>query len=88
MKVQAQISLYPLRRPGLAEPIGRFVELLRQEGLDVEVGPMSTEVTGDSKVLFARLAEAFEDATRHGDVVLLLKVSNTCPSEANWPENA
>ena len=76
MKVQAQISLYPLRRPGLAEPIGRFVELLRQGGLNVEVGPMSTQVTGDSKLLFARLTEAFEDATSHGDIVLLLKISN------------
>ena len=82
MKVQAQISLYPLRRPGLAEPIGRFVELLRQEGLNVEVGPMSTQVTGDSKVLFASLAEAFEDAAQRGDIVLLLKVSNACPAKA------
>ena len=79
MKVQAQISLYPLRSSELGEPIRRFVELIRQEGLDVEVGPMSTQVTGDSELLFARLAEAFEDASQRGDMVLLLKVSNACP---------
>ena len=79
MKVQAQISLYPLRRPDLAEPITRFIQQLGRDGLNINVGPMSTQVTGDSKVLFARLAEAFEDAAGRGDVVLLLKVSNACP---------
>ncbi len=79
MKVQAQISLYPLRTPDLAEPITRFVQQLERDGLDINIGPMSTQVTGDSNVLFARLAEAFEDAASHGDVVLLLKVSNACP---------
>ena len=82
MKVQAQISLYPLRRPDLAEPITRFVQQLGRDGLDIEVGPMSTEITGDSKVLFAKLAEAFEDAAGRGDMVLLLKVSNACPAKA------
>ena len=79
MKVQAQVSLYPLRSSELGEPIRRFVELIRQQGLAVEIGPMSTQITGDSKVLFASLAEAFEDTAGHGDVVLLLKVSNACP---------
>ena len=80
MKVQAQISLYPLRTSDLAEPITRFVQQLGRDGLDIEVGPMSTQVTGDSKVLFARLAEGFEDAAGRSDVVLLLKVSNSCPA--------
>ena len=79
MRVQAQISLYPLRRPDLAEPITRFVELIRKQGLDVEISPMSTQVTGDSKALFAGLSEAFQDAAGRGNVVLLLKVSNACP---------
>ena len=80
MKVQAQISLYPLRRSELREPIARFVQQLGRDGLDIDVGPMSTQVTGDSKVLFARLAEAFEDAAERGDMVLLLKISNSCPA--------
>lgn len=79
MKVQAQISLYPLRRLDLAEPITRFVQQLGQAGLDINIGPMSTQLTGDSKVLFSRLAEAFEDAAGRGNIVLLLKVSNACP---------
>ena len=80
MKVQAEIRLYPLRTSDLGEPIGRFVELLRQEGLDVDIGPLSTQVIGDSKVLLAALAEAFQDAAERGDMVLLLKVSNSCPT--------
>ncbi len=82
MKVQAQISLYPLRTPDLGEPIGRFVESLCQAGLDVRVDSMSTEVTGDSELLFTTLGKAFRNAADHGDVVLLLKVSNACPAKA------
>ncbi len=83
MKVQAEISLYLLRRPHLGKPIDHFVEMLQEAGLNVKVGPMSTQVTGDSRVLFARLAEVFEDVASHGDVVLLSKISNSCPSEPN-----
>ena len=82
MKVQAEISLYPLRTPDLGEPIGRFVELLRQGGLDVDIGPLSTQIKADSEVLFSKLGEAFQDAARRGDVVLLLKVSNDCHAKA------
>jgi len=37
MKIQAEMSLYPLRTPTLAEPIKRFVRHLRQKNLEVEM---------------------------------------------------
>jgi len=30
MKVQAEVSLYPLRQKNLAKPVGRFCELLQK----------------------------------------------------------
>lgn len=83
MKAQVEISLYPLRTSNIGKPIGRSVELLRRNGLKVQVGPMSTQITADSNLLFAKLGGAFQDAASRGGVVLLSKVSNACASELN-----
>ncbi len=79
MKSQAQVSLYPLRRPTLMGPIDLFLERLRQAGLSVEIGPMSSHVSGESSDLFRALGEAFEVVARDSDVVLTVTVSNACP---------
>ena len=80
MKVQAEVSLYPLRTATLTGPIDDFVEHLRRAGLNVEIGPMGSRINGECKDLFRALGEAFEDAAGDGDAVLTVKVSNACPS--------
>ena len=79
MKVQAEISLYPLRQNELAKPIRQFIELLENNKLKVEPGPMSTLVTGDSQVVFESLRQAFEQLAKKYEVVMTAKVSNACP---------
>lgn len=79
MKVQAEISLYPLRRNELTKPIRQFVQFLKHNNLQVKTGPMSTFVMADSKVLFESLAGAFEQIAREYEVVLNVKLSNACP---------
>ena len=79
MKVQAEVSLYPLRTPDLAGGIDAFVEHLRAAGVGVSVGPLSSRVTGRCPELFRALGEAFEHAARGADAVLTIKVSNACP---------
>lgn len=81
MIVQAEISLYPLKRAGLARPIAEFVGHLRRRALEVETGPMSSIVTGESQTVFTALREAFDAAARQGPVVLCIKVSNACPRD-------
>jgi len=78
MNVQAEVSLYPLRAT-LTEPIESFLRRVREHGLEVTTGTMSSRVAGECKHLFAALGEAFEDAAGGGDVVLVVKVSNACP---------
>ena len=79
MKVQAEVSLYPLRTPALAGHVDGFIEHLRGTGLNVEVGPLSSRISGRCGELFRALGEAFEDAARGTDAVLTIKVSNACP---------
>ena len=80
MKVQAEVSLYPLRTATLMEPIDRFVKHLRRAGLNVQIGTMSSCINGECRHLLGALAEAFEDTGRNSDIVLVIKVANACPS--------
>lgn len=79
MKVQAEISLYPLRCDNLTEPIQQFVEGLKNNKMQVKVGSMSSLVAGDSKVVFENLLEGFEQLAEEYEVVLTVKISNACP---------
>jgi len=79
MKVQAEISLYPLRQNELVTPIRQFIQVLENKKLKVELGPMSTLVTGDSKVVFENLQKAFERLAEEYEVVMTAKISNACP---------
>jgi len=79
MKVQAEISLYPLRQNELTKPIQQFVQALESNKLKVELGPMSSLVTGDSQAVFENLQKAFEAVAKDYEVVLTAKISNACP---------
>ena len=79
MKIQAEISLYPLRCSDLTRPIRQFIELLENNKLKVELGPMSSLIAGDSQVVFESLREAFEQLAKEYEVVMTVKISNACP---------
>jgi uncharacterized protein YqgV (UPF0045/DUF77 family) len=79
MKVQAEVSLYPLRTASLSGAIDAFAGRVRRAGLSIETGPMSSRVAGECGGLFRALGEAFEAAGREAQVVLAVKVSNACP---------
>jgi uncharacterized protein YqgV (UPF0045/DUF77 family) len=79
MKVQAEISLYPLRQNELTKPIQQFIELLESNELKIEPGPMSTLVSGDSQIVFQNLQKAFERLADESEVVMTAKISNACP---------
>ena len=79
MKVQAEVSLYPLRQNDLTEPIQQFIKSLKNDNLDVKTGLMSSVISGDSKIVFQSLQKAFEQAAQKYEVVLTTKISNACP---------
>lgn len=79
MKVQAEVSLYPLRSRRLFGPVREFCQVLRSRGLHVETRSMSTFVVGESDRLFDALKEGFEVLARENAVVMDLTISNTCP---------
>ena len=85
MRVQVEVSLYPLRTEKLSEPINAFCRTLIQRGLDVESGPMSTHVSGKSSEVFDALRQAFNEVAQDYQVVLAMRMSNACPDNARAP---
>ena len=83
MKIQAEISLYPLRTSNLSKPIEEFLNTLRHKELEIESGPMSTLITGDSDTVFTVLRSAFTCVADEYEVVMSVKMSNACPEEAS-----
>ena len=82
MKVQAEVSVYPLRTPDVGERVVQFLKRLQRPGLELEVGRMSTQVTGECKLLFEAFGDAFHDVADNQDALLVLKVSNACPAKS------
>ena len=78
--ISAQVSLYPLRQPSIGPAIRETVRIFREHGLDVRIGPMSTLVWGEEEKVFAALREAFRWAAQEGDAVMVVTLSNACPT--------
>jgi uncharacterized protein YqgV (UPF0045/DUF77 family) len=79
LMVSAQLSIYPLRQERLTPAIRAVIQVLEAHGLQAEVGPMSTRITGPADALFAALEKAFVRAAETGHVVMTITVSNACP---------
>ena len=79
MRIQAEVSLYPLHQNDLTKPIRQFVESLRSDNLNVKKGTMSSVISGEESIVFQSLQKAFEQASKKYEVVLTIKISNACP---------
>jgi uncharacterized protein YqgV (UPF0045/DUF77 family) len=79
MMIAAQISVYPLRQEHLSPAIDAVKQALESNGLQPEIGAMSTIVTGEAKDVCVASQEAFDRAASTGHVVMSVTVSNACP---------
>ena len=80
MIIQAEVSLYPLAETEYGDRIDNFIENLQNAGLEIEVGNMSSVITGECSDVFRVIGEIFEMDAEIGPTVLTLKASNACPS--------
>ncbi len=81
MNIQAEVSLYPLQSQEIGEAIDRFVNVLERGGLALHKGNMSTTLSGDVDAVFGAVGRVFTTVAEGGQVVLILKASNACPSD-------
>lgn len=79
MFLAGQISLYPLRQSELSPSIDSALGILREHGLEVTPGTMSSVAAGNDDDLFAAIKEIFQNNAEQGDVVMVVTLSNACP---------
>jgi len=79
MKMEAEVSLYPLTEEILEHPVHDFEDVLKKHGCEVEVGPMSLIVKGESAEVFEALRLGYEQAAQKSGCVLIIKACNACP---------
>ncbi len=79
MKLQAEVSLYPLRTNELSSPIDAFYNSMSRTGVTLAPGRMSTLIRGDSAQVFEAIQRAFSEVAEKYQVVLIVKLSNACP---------
>ena len=79
MKIQAELSLYPLKTKELAPSIEAFLRALARKGISIDPGPMGTVVSGESRTVFRVISKGFEKVAKRDEIVLIAKFSNACP---------
>jgi uncharacterized protein YqgV (UPF0045/DUF77 family) len=79
MKIQAELSLYPLKTKELAPSIEAFLRALARRGISIDPGPMSTVVSGESGILFPAISGSFKKVAELNEILLIAKFSDACP---------
>ena len=79
MKVEAEVSLYPLTEETLEHPVHDFLDVLKSHGCEAELGPMSLVVKGESAQVFEAFRLGYEQAAQKSGCVLIIKACNACP---------
>jgi len=79
MEVEVEVGPYPLGQKELGHGVKAFIQMLQEQGCQVEVGDMSTLVTGQSTQVFDGSRRGFDRAASEGACVLIVKACNVCP---------
>ncbi len=82
MIVQTEVSFYPLKTEAVGFEVNNFLARLQESDVSIQTGPMSSRLTGELTDVFTALADAFSAVSAHSPSVLILKVSNACPTES------
>ena len=83
MFVEVQFSIYPLREINLSPVIEKAVNIIKNSGLPVEVGLMSSVTYGDSEIVFKAFQKVYDEISANSHIVLIMNLSNTCPVPIN-----
>ncbi len=83
MKVTALVAVYPIGQQNYAS-VDAAIDVLRESGLEVQVFPTHSTVTGDIDALFAGLKAAYQKAAKYGGTIMTATVTNICPDMSRY----
>jgi uncharacterized protein YqgV (UPF0045/DUF77 family) len=79
MAVAAQVSIYPLKQQRYSPAINIALDIFKKHGLNVEMGAMSSIISGEDEPMFIALKEAYQALADKGELVMIVTLSNACP---------
>jgi hypothetical protein len=75
-QIGLQFSLYPLRQEKLQEAIEAAVRAAANEGIEVDVGRLSSSGMGDEDTVFKAVRAAFDAARALGPAVMVVTLAS------------
>ena len=76
--LSCQVSFYPLGCGDYLGPIDRVLALIEGSGLEYDIGPMATRLTGESGALFELLRRISEELAPACGYAMTVTLSNVC----------
>ncbi|HHY45758.1 MAG TPA: hypothetical protein GX506_00465 [Firmicutes bacterium] len=76
--ISAEVSLYPMEKVNSDEVIKDSLKALTANGLSLQVGPLSTRVSGPDDAIWTGLRALFDRAQAHGgEIAMVVTVANS-----------
>ena len=83
--ISSQVALYPLANNDFKQVISQALDRiipLKEQGLVIEVGSMSTILRGSDELVWNAIQLLFKEASKDGQqIVLNVQISNECGCE-------
>lgn len=76
--MSCQVSLYPLGNRDYEKIVLEAVRSLPQEGIEVDVNPMSTILRGDDEKVWEAVKSLYQTGKSFGYMVMTMTLSNRC----------
>gem|GEM_PF-4639886 len=76
MRVQAEVSFYPLKAQDVTREIMAFVDTVRAAGVEIELGALSALIRGEAVAVFEALKQAYLARAQAGTAVMVVKYVN------------
>ena len=76
MKIQAELSLYPLFQQDVVPVVNNYIDHLKEYDIKTDVGERSTHITGELEEVFKATKSAYEKVSGNNKCVLVAKFLN------------
>ncbi|MGI6711814.1 MAG: YkoF family thiamine/hydroxymethylpyrimidine-binding protein [Bacillota bacterium] len=76
-----QISFLPIGSIDYFEEIGQVLGIIRDSGLEHDIGILSTVVRGEKSLVFQLIKDIYENMDNHCRFTMDIKISNLCGCE-------
>lgn len=79
--LNAEVSIYPQKTTRASEVINDSINSLAQQGINYQVGSLSTHIQGTEEQIWSGLRALFDKASSSGEVNMVVTLSNAATTK-------